>query len=348
MTSVVVSNNISTFGYNFQYLKDICNINCYTVSDESEDGQYDLYTCSGKIKKCNNPNIEGNYIVLSRIGNNIMESLHLVNGKFGCGKDMVVINTKSDNVQLTNYIYHLWKYDNNLIKNKLSGNTILSLSLKSIEEIQIPIPINMKTVIQQLDTLDKIHLLYTDTIQQIPKLEKHICDLITTLTNENTNCNEYMFNELVKFININNDYDVSDGKPEGKYRFYTSSPRVLFNDNEPQFNELMLILGQHCDNVHYDNLFSCANNSVYVMKVKEDLTRYIYYYIKTNKELFENQSGGLTISELNSISVKVVKPDIMSLYNMHKLFNNVDNMKVLLHISKKEYDRLSNELFTRL
>ena len=52
MTSVVVNNNnISTFGYNFEYLKNICDINCYTVSDESEDGQYDLYISYNQYKK---------------------------------------------------------------------------------------------------------------------------------------------------------------------------------------------------------------------------------------------------------------------------------------------------------
>ena len=58
----------------------------------------------------------------------------------------------------------------------------------------------------------------------------------------------------------------------------------------------MLIMGRKGNvSMHYDNMFSCEHDNVYVMKVNKTDTRYLYYYVKNNVIWFSDQMNGSTI-----------------------------------------------------
>jgi hypothetical protein len=49
------------------------------------------------------------------------------------------------------------------------------------------------------------------------------------------------------------------------------------------FNETMLIMGRKGNvSVHYNKMFSCEHDNVYVMEVNKTNIRYLYYYVKNN------------------------------------------------------------------
>ena len=161
---------------------------------------------------------------------------------------------------------------------------------------------------------------------------------------------EHKFEDLVEYQQKKIKYKAADAKNEGKYKFYTSSQdKIMFIDDEPMFKETMLIMGRKgSSSVHYDKLFSCEHDDVYVLKTKID-NRYMYNYIRLNISWFDNQMNGSTIKGtskeiLSKFIVKVPSLSTMKKYNLEKLFNEVDQIKERLETTKKEHEKEVNLL----
>jgi len=113
----------------------------------------------------------------------------------------------------------------------------------------------------------------------------------------------------------------------------------------------MLIMGRNGNvSIHYDKMFSCEHDHVYVMKVNTIDARYLYYYVKNNVIWFSDQMNGSTIKGtskeiLAKFNINVLKPSIMNKYKLEELFNEVDNLKEALENNKKEYQKQLDKLF---
>jgi hypothetical protein len=117
------------------------------------------------------------------------------------------------------------------------------------------------------------------------------------------------------------------------------------------FKDIMLIMGRKGSvSVHYDKNFSCEHDDVYVMKVNNIDTRYMYYYVKNNVKWFGEHMNGSTIKGtskeiLAKFNVNVLKPAIMKKHKLQELFDEVDKMKDTLETNKKEYNAQIDKLF---
>jgi len=138
---------------------------------------------------------------------------------------------------------------------------------------------NYEIAIQEISTV-KIYLDYlgaaNQTLQTLQTLqiqkEASICGkikLLTTIGTSEIDYDKYTFSECVEYQKKSIKYKAADGKQIGKYKFYTSSQtNIMYIDDEPMYKEIMLTMGRNGDtNVHYDNIFSCEHDHVYVMKV---------------------------------------------------------------------------------
>ena len=262
-------------------------------------------------------------------------------------------NFKNDSLKY--YVYDYWI--NQKIGDKAqedsNGSNQKNMSKNYLLNINIPIPKDLTKLKPQLDKVQKLHKQISDDTELIPQKEKEICELIKKMTSEGkkgVDYEEHKFEDLVEYQQKKIKYKAADAKNEGKYKFYTSSQdKIMFIDDEPMFKETMLIMGRKgSSSVHYDKLFSCEHDDVYVLKTKID-NRYMYNYIRLNISWFDNQMNGSTIKGtskeiLSKFIVKVPSLSTMKKYNLEKLFNEVDQIKERLETTKKEHEKEVNLL----
>ena len=263
--------------------------------------------------------------------------------------------TNFKNNSLKYYVYDYWI--NQKIGDKAqedsNGSNQKNMSKNYLLNINIPIPKDLTKLKPQLDKVQKLHKQISDDTELIPQKEKEICELIKKMTSEGkkgVDYEEHKFEDLVEYQQKKIKYKAADAKNEGKYKFYTSSQdKIMFIDDEPMFKETMLIMGRKgSSSVHYDKLFSCEHDDVYVLKTKID-NRYMYNYIRLNISWFDNQMNGSTIKGtskeiLSKFIVKVPSLSTMKKYNLEKLFNEVDQIKERLETTKKEHEKEVNLL----
>lgn len=113
----------------------------------------------------------------------------------------------------------------------------------------------------------------------------------------------------------------SIGKDTGKYRFYNSSQMdILYVDTcEVQKDSVIIGNGGNLC-IHFDKYFTPSKH-VTVCQMKDDMTcniKYIYYYLKLNKNILRNLSAGSTIQWLNKTSIMSVEIPIPSLDAQNK------------------------------
>jgi type I restriction enzyme S subunit len=122
----------------------------------------------------------------------------------------------------------------------------------------------------------------------------------------------------------------SEGKDNGKYRFYTSSEKIKLCDFVDFKNDLCLIVGTGGNgSLFLDNNFSCSSDNFVCTTKNNDLTKYIYNYLKcewteSKKKLFNGSTiGHLNKENLNNYQIPIPKdmskmePLITKLHDTH-------------------------------
>lgn len=320
------------------------------ASFANETGMFKFYTSSDKIKKCDECDFKDDQLKII-FGDGGKGSIFL-DDKFSCSDHNIVCINKDEKITqyIYNYIHNNWA---NFIFRLFNGSVLGNIGRENLSNYQIPIPKDLTKLKPQLDKVQKLHKQISDDTELIPQKEKEICELIKKMTSEGkkgVDYEEHKFEDLVEYQQKKIKYKAADAKNEGKYKFYTSSQdKIMFIDDEPMFKETMLIMGRKgSSSVHYDKLFSCEHDDVYVLKTKID-NRYMYNYIRLNISWFDNQMNGSTIKGtskeiLSKFIVKVPSLSTMKKYNLEKLFNEVDQIKERLETTKKEHEKEVNLL----
>jgi len=323
------------------------------ASFATNNGKYRFYTSSNNIKYCNELDIddtENKYLIF---GDGGIGSLFIDN-QFSCSDHNIVCYT--DDNYLTEYIYYyIKKYWKEFVKFHFNGSTIGNIKKENLLLTQIPIPKDINKFKSELESLRNLHQQILNDIESIPIKEKEIYTLIDNLIDngkEGIDYDNFKFNNLIEYQKKSIKYKASDGKIQGKYKFYTSSQdKILFIDDEPLFTDTMLIMGRNGGaSIHYDKLFSCEHDHVYVMKVNNLDTRYLYYYIKNNIKWFNDQMNGSTIKGtskeiLSKFNVNVLKSKYIKKNKLVDLFDNIDNIKESIENNKIKYFQNIDNMF---
>ena len=322
------------------------------ASYASEDGKYRFYTSSDKIKKCNECDFNDDELKII-FGDGGKGSLFIDN-HFSCSDHNIICTTK--NIYETYYIYDYIKNNwDDFIERMFNGSVLGNIGKERLNGCKIPFPKDITKLKPILDKLYALHQSIAQMTDSIPLKEKQICDTILKATDEGKESIDYTvvsFNDMVVYQSKIKKYKASAGKINGKYKFYTSSQdKILFIDDEPMFKENMLIMGRKGSvSIHYDTMFSCEHDDVYVMKINNNNTQYMKYYIKNNIEWFKNQMNGSVIKGtskeiLGKFNIKLLSPSQMKKLKLQALFDDVDTLKETLEQTKQEYQELTDELF---
>ena len=241
----------------------------------------------------------------------------------------------------------IMNYINETIGN---GSNQENVSLTDILNIKIPIPKSNKKTKWWIDKISKSYDKMNDSKLKIEELEKNIHDNINDIT-ENDDCVELNFDDVLQYVRKKNKYRAADGKPIGKYRFYTSSQDKILYRDDYEFEDYHILIGRGgVASLHLSSMFSVSHDDVYVLTTtkQEYNLKYIYNYIKINIKLIEDSFKGSTIKHssktaLSNIKIKIPK-NKNRILKLEILFSEIEKLQTENKDSEKLYKQYIQEL----
>jgi type I restriction-modification system DNA methylase subunit/restriction endonuclease S subunit len=127
----------------------------------------------------------------------------------------------------------------------------------------------------------------------------------------------------------------SNGKQEGKYRFYNSSQDDKLYSDTCEVVEPSIIIGNGgnlC--VHFDEKFTPSKH-VTVIQLNQNNQHinlmYIYYFLIQNRQILHDLSAGTTIKWLNKTNLGTIKIPIPSIEIQQKIIKRCDSLTQMIN-----------------
>jgi type I restriction-modification system DNA methylase subunit len=304
-------------------------------------GKYNFYTSSEKVQKCDIADYNEECLI---IGSGGVANIKMDNN-FSCSADNLLIKSKYNY-----YIYNFLKGNINLLSYGFTGSTLKHLSKNYLQDLQIPIPKSQSKIQEWVDKISAPYNEKNSKQVQIKELETFVQNRIREI-GENEECDELNFDDVLQYVNKKNKYRATDGKKEGKYRFYTSSQDKILYRDDYEFENAHLLIGRGgVASLHLTSKFSVSHDDVYVLATKttEFNLLYIYYYIRSNIKLIEDSFKGSTIKHssktaLSQLKIKIPK-NKQIMQELETTFLQIETLQNELKTADKLYKNLIQEL----
>ena len=256
------------------------------------------------------------------------------------------------------YMYYMLLALHNSISELQNGSAQPHVYAKDLEKIKIPVPKNPEKIQHWVDKISQPYNEKNEKKTRIQELEKAIQERIQSIC-DNEDCEEVDFDDVLCYMKKKNKYKATDGKINGKYRFYTSSQeKVLFRDDYEFENTHILIGRGGVASLHLTSKFSVTHDDVYVLTTKNSEVdiKYIFNYIKINIGLIEQSFKGSTIKHssktaLSKIKIKLPKKKKL-IDDLNPMFQEIEEhqqaVKDADELYKKYIQELSNEAIPKL
>ena len=223
----------------------------------------------------------------------------------------ILQNINKLNISLKFIYYYIFHNLDNMSK-LYTGVAIKNISKINISNIKIPIPSIEK---------QKIAIEYLDFLYE--KSNKEDQEKIKTLIKSNNYClnNQKIFGEnIIKTLGEvctflpKSKRQASYGIKQGIYPFYTSSQSCNKYCNIYDYEEECLIIGTGgTANIKYSNMFSCSTDNFIIKINKDQLIKYIYYYLLINIKILQKGFIGVGLQHISKeylCNIKILIPSI--------------------------------------
>ena len=311
-----------------------------------EEGTYNFYTSSNKIKRCDTADYIEECIIIGTGGNSC---IHYNNGDFSCSGDTLLL-TYEQNTKFYYYLLKsLWEY----LLDRMNGSTIKHVTKQILKEFKLPIPKDKQLINYWTDRINEPYDLLNDSKLELEELEQAIKNRIEQLLEENET-EEVELDSIVKFLPKSN-RQASFGKEEGIFNFYTSSNNIKRCDTA-DYNEECIIIGTGGNScIHYNNgFFSCSGDTL--LLIFKQNTKFYYYLLKSLWEYLLDRMNGSTIKHVTKQILKDFKlsvPKNEQLINqLNPLFDRGDELKNIISENERLYqeylDELRNDIFNNI
>jgi type I restriction-modification system DNA methylase subunit len=329
-------------GYKIVKMKDICQFlpkSKRKASEGKNDGKYNFYTSSDKVKKINiaDYNHSENLLIFGTGGN---VNIHIDNN-FSCSGDNFIIEIL--NYVEPEYIYFYLK-GNKILQNGYNGSIIKHISKEYINNMEIIIP-------EEKELIDDWTVKFKNILEKIKNYKKKYNNLtdkllkyVKKISNKENICKEYKLGDICQFLpKIKRRKSDIKNIINGKYNFYTSSNKIIrSNFLDYNFNYNVLIIGRSGSvNIHIDNKFSCSNEHNYILSLlTNNVNEYLYYYFINNINILQNGFNGSLVKNIN---IKFLKNIIVKIPENEKFLIKIKNAHEKLMGFKNELEKSENE-----
>lgn len=333
--------------YELIKLGDICEFmpkSKRNASFGNSSGQYNFYTSSDKVQKCDVADYNEECLI---IGDGGVANIKM-DKNFSCSDHNHIIKTKNNA-----YIYHLLSGKIELLSDGFSGSVLKNLSKDYLKNLQIPIP---KSQDKMKKIIDKISASYNEnnTKQlQIKELEVFIQNKIKEI-GENEECDEVELGSICEFKS--GKFNTCNMDNKGTYPFYNATINSIGFHSEYCFDGDKYLLLIKSGNIKADGLGSvtklygknaCVTDTVQIKSsINIDYLHYVLNLIKDKIRKTSNASvglGHLKISEVKLIKIKIPK-NKQIIQEFESTFQQIEILQNEVKIADKLYKQLIQEL----
>lgn len=344
-------------GFELVKIKDICEFQKYKSQKEDIDGIFNYYSCSSIIKKCNNPNINGEFVLLGTRGT-IIEALHYINGEFGCNNNMLIFNAKNNNI----YLYYIIKIIKVLIKTLITGSTIPMISKEKFQELEIPIPKTSELLEYWENKISQPFMKKQEKERRFNEVEEEIKNKIKDIQ-ENYECEQVKLGDICKINpknHINNhDYinyidigSIVNNNIEKITKIFKPYPsrakRIIYKGDIIYSSVRPNLKGYTYISANIDN--GIASTGFILIRSFKLNYLYLYYnliYYNITDYLVKNTSGSsypsVNADIFNNFRIAIPK-DKSLIDNLQPLFNEVEELQKEIKELNETYNNYLNEL----
>lgn len=336
-------------GFKMVKLGDLCDFMPKSKRNASfgeEIGQYNFYTSSDKVKKCDVADYITECILIGTGGNGC---IHLTNN-FSCSADIAIL--KSKDIKYTNYIYTYIKSNFTHIQKSMHGSTIRHLTKSDIVNLQIPIP-------ETDEYLNRITNWILETYNKIQQVNEYIVKCDAFLRNrvkqisENEECESVLLGDMCDIKAGNHSLSRNDFI-EGDFPIIAGGTKPIGTHNEYNCNENVTLCTSHgsCGIIQrfpYKTFITMC----FAIIPREHFTIYndfIYVTLLNSQEYIQQNSN---VSVIRLISKKLLSEIIVKLPKNKQLITDLQpyfdklekaqNAKVQLENKyKQKLEQLSN------
>jgi restriction endonuclease S subunit len=355
-------------GYELVKLGDICNFlpkSKRKASFGKELGQYNFYTSSDKVQKCDIADYANNAIIIGTGGNS---SMHYASN-FSCSADNLLFNTeKIDN----KYIYYIIKSIWSLLIYKMRGTTIKHITKETLKDFQIPIPTSQEKIKEWVEKISKPYDEMNTKQTKIKSLETEIQTKIKNII-ENEDCDEVELCSVCKVMNATKNIAIEKQNTSNNNIGFIRGSDISNNLNEPKYYITKDIYDKYYKNTNCiiktgDILMSSCSKKFNYVKVPEKWnnfayhgcirisnfnninTNYLFHYINSNivKNILLDKQRGTTVSFTNIgdfTNLKIHIPKNKKLIeDMEPLFKELETLQNDIKTAETKYNDLIKEL----
>jgi restriction endonuclease S subunit len=326
-------------GYQLVKLGDICEFMPKSKRNASfgqSTGQYNFYTSSDKVQKCDIADYNEECLI---IGSGGIANIK-IDKQFSCSADNLLLKTKYNY-----YVYSFLKGNMKLLSDGFTGSTLKHLSKDYLKNIKIPIP---KYPAKIQEWVDKISAPYNEKNEkqiQIKELETFIQNRIREI-GENEECDEV---ELGSICEIWCGKNLPKEKAKnGIYNVYGGGNSSYTHNeyNLEGFNTIVSRVGNNSVTLVNERFYLTDNG--FSLIVNSDIKKYFGYYILNNKEQIFNAGNGsaqkvISKSQLSKIKIKIPKNKQL-IQELESIFQKLETLQNDVKCADELYKQLIQEL----
>jgi len=290
-------------------LEEICSIDYGTriVKSNNIDGEYSVYGSGRAMFSTNTYNRDGYNILIGRFALST-KCIRLIDEKIFLNDSGLSVKPKIDSVLHKYIAYYLFE-NHKIIYDCARGTAQKNLDIDAFKNLKIPIP----TIERQQEIIKYLDFIYEKAIKTSNekiielKMLNNFCLNNQKIFNKN---NIKKLGDICKFL-PKSKRQSSYGETNGNYPFYTSSQHCSKYCNECDYNDESLIIGTGgTANIKYSSMFSCSADN-FIIKINNQVTKYIYYYLLNNIEILQNGFIGVGIQHISKeyiCNIKIIIP----------------------------------------
>jgi len=331
--------------YEFVRLGDVCQFlpkSKRNASFGQTTGEYNFYTSSEKVQKCNTADFTEECII---VGSGGVANIKIDN-MFSCSADNFVLKS-----EMNTYLYNYLKGNMELLSDGFTGSTLKHLSKDYLMKIKVAIPKNKKRLETWTEKFKKSHSEISSRRNRVQELEEIIADRIREIR-QNEDCEIKQLGEILKIL-PNSKHNTSFGKLEGRYKFYNSSKEEKLFCDEYEIEEESLIVGFKGNiNLHFDKCFTASQHMYVTQEIcNSDVKclKYIYYYLKNNEDLFSNYMHGSTIKHITKTNFNLIRINLpknkMKIQELEPIFIEIETLQTGIKNAEALYKQALKELY---
>ena len=332
--------------YELVEMKDLCEFKSKSKRKASfgkQSGQFNFYTSSNKIQKCDVADYEEECLI---IGTGGLANIKL-DKTFSCSTDNFVLKT-----DFNNYIYFILLGNMRLLSDGFTGSVLKHISKEYLKNLKIPVPKNPEKIQHWVDKISQPYNEKNVKQSRIQELEKTIQERIQSIC-DNEDCEEVELGSVCVYIKTGKN-KTPDDKKGTMYPYYGTSQITGYTDH-------YLFDGKHILVARNGTMGNCflvdgkvyPSDHIFILKNKDEKINIIalFYIIKSMSKIIDEQSNGSTIKGISKTALSKIK---IKLPKNKKLIDDLNPMfkEIEVHqqavkdadeLYKKYIQELSNE-----